>query len=221
MWMLVPLALLGVALGWFAAGFQHLLYRQPEFQASPARGRKLLFLRLFVAISFAAVVTLALRPGHYAAGPAILTAGFGLLLVVASSTDFERRIIPNRITYPAIVAATAFAWAWPDRTIAEIAIGGGVALAIAVVLFLFGVLFGGAVGSSASAFGLGDVKLIVLLGLLAGWPAILSALFIGVLAAGVPSLVMLLSGKGREVFSYGPYLALGGLVVLLFPDRFV
>lgn len=219
--MLVPLALIGLALGWFAAGCQHLLYRQPEFRASPAGGRKLLFLRLFVAISFAVVMALALRPGHYDAGPAILTAGFGLLLVVASSTDFERRIIPNRITYPAIVAALVFAWAWPDRTIADIAIGGGVALAISVVLFLFGVLFGGAVGSSATVFGLGDVKLIVLVGLLAGWPAILTALFIGVVAAGIPSVVMLLSGRGREVFSYGPYLALGGLIVILFPDRFV
>lgn len=219
--MLFPLALLGLAAGWLAAGNQHLLYRQPEFRQAPARGRKLLFLRLFVAISSAAVLALALRPDHYDAGPAILTAAFALLLVVASSTDFERRIIPNRITYPAIVAALVFAWAWPDRTIADIAIGGAVALGIGAGLFLFGIFFGGAVGSSATVFGLGDVKLIVLLGLLVGWPAILAALFIGVLAAGIPSVVMLLSGRGRQVFSYGPYLALGGLVVLLFPGRFV
>lgn len=219
--MLVPLALLGLAVGWLAAGAQHLLYRQPEFRQAPARGRKLLFLRLFAGLSSAAVLALALRPDHYDAGPAILTAVFGLLLVVASSTDFERRIIPNRITYPAIVAALVFAWAWPDRSLADIALGGAVALGVAAALFLFGILFGGAVGSSATVFGLGDVKLIVLLGLLVGWPAILAALFMGVLAAGIPSVVMLLSGRGRQVFSYGPYLALGGLVVLLFPGRFV
>lgn len=200
---------------------QHLLYRQPEFRASPANGRKLLLLRLFVAISSAAVIALAFRPGHYDAGPAILTAAFGLLLLVASSTDFERRIIPNRITYPAIGAATLVAWAWPDRSLMDIAVGGAVALGVAAALFLFGIVVGGAVGSSATAFGLGDVKLIVLIGLLVGWPAILAALFIGVLAAGAPSVVMLVSGRGRQVFSYGPYLALGGLVVMLFPGRFV
>jgi len=214
------MAVLGLGVGWSFPSRQHLLYRQPEFRSFPANGRKLLFLRVFAAISSAAVLALAFRPGHYGAGPAILTAAFGLLLVAVSSTDFERRIIPDRVSYPAIATAIALAWAWPDRTLTGIAVGGAAAAGIAVVLYLFGILVGGAVGSPATAFGLGDVKLIILIGLLVGWPAILSALFIGVLAAGVPSVVMLVSGRGRQVFSYGPYLALGGLIVMLFPGRF-
>jgi leader peptidase (prepilin peptidase) / N-methyltransferase len=220
-WLWLPAAFVGLGFGWLLPTWQHLLYRQPEYRTSPAEGRRLLFLRVFAALASAAILALAFRPDHYDLGPAILTAAFGLALIVISSTDFERRIIPNRVTYPAIVAALVLAWAWPDRSLADIAFGAAFAVGVGVALFAFGVLLGGAIRSSATAFGLGDAKLIVLLGLLAGWPAILSALFIGVLAAGVPSLALLLTGRGRQAFSYGPYLALGGLVVLLFPSRFL
>jgi leader peptidase (prepilin peptidase)/N-methyltransferase len=88
-------------------------------------------------------------------------------------------------------------------------------------LFVLGQLVGGAVGTSQTPFGLGDVKLIILLGILLGWPAFLSALLIGVLLAGIPGLVLTVTGKGRSVFSYGPFLVAGGLVVLLFPSAFL
>jgi prepilin signal peptidase PulO-like enzyme (type II secretory pathway) len=202
--------------GWFAAGYQHLLYRQAEFRSRPATGRRLLFHRAFLAAACGAVAALALRPGHYAAWPATLTAVFGAVLAVLSSTDLERRIIPNRLTYPAIAAAAAFSWAWPDRSPEAIWVGAGVAALAGLALFGFGMLVGG-----AGAFGLGDAKLIALIGLLVGWPGVMLALFLGVLAAGIPSAVMILRGRGRQVFSYGPYLALGAVVALLWPGRFL
>jgi prepilin signal peptidase PulO-like enzyme (type II secretory pathway) len=213
-------ATLAALAGWFGAGWQHLLYRQPAYRSSPARGRKLLSFRLFLGGGAALFVGLALRPGHYDPGPAALTVVFGLALLVLSSTDLERRIIPNRVTYPAIIVAVLFCWAWPDRSAIDIVFGTGFAVAVAVGLFLLGAAFGAAVGIRATPFGLGDVKLILLLGLLLGWPAVMSALFIGVLVAGAPAVVLMIRGRGRGVFSYGPYLALGGLVVLLWPERF-
>lgn len=205
----------GFALGWFAAGYQHRLYRQPEYRADPAKGRKLLALRLFLGGTAAITGALALRPDHYDAGPALLTLGFAWVLCVLSSTDFERRIIPNRVSYPAIAAAFVLAWGWPDRTLPAAWLGGGVGLAAGMALFVAGTF-----AARAGAFGMGDLKLMLLIGLLAAWPAVVTALLIGILAAGIPGLALTLTGRGRSYFSYGPYLALGALVVLLFPAAF-
>lgn len=216
----VAAGMVGVVFGWQAASYQHLLYRQPEYRENPATGRRLLIMRTWLAVASAIVAALAFRPDHYDFGPALLTALFGLVLLVLASTDFERRIIPNKLSYPAIGAAFVLAWAWPERDVADIAVGAGFALAVAAGLFLFGQVFGMLLGVNATPFGMGDVKLIILLGLLLGWPAVMAALFIGVILAGIPGLVLTLAGRGKGVFAYGPYLAVGGLVVLLWPDRF-
>ena len=209
---------LGFVLGSLVAGTQHRLYRNPEHRDNPAGGRKLLVMRLGLGFSWAGVVLLALRPHHYDAGPGLLTAVFAALLLVIASTDFERRIIPNRLTYPAILLAVAMSWAWPDRSVVDIAAGGAFAVAVAGLLFALGMVFS---GGGSGALGMGDAKLVVLLGLLLGWPLAMTALFIGVIAAGIPAVVMLIAGRRRSYYSYGPYLVLGGVIALLWPERFL
>jgi len=216
----IAAGLAAAAFGWFVPSVQHRLYSKPEYRENPAAGRTLLALRIFLALSCGAAFALALRPDHYALGPALLTALFALALLVTASTDFERRIIPNVISYPAIVAALAFSWAWPDRSVESIALGGAFAIGVAVALFALGIAVGALLGGGA-ALGMGDAKLMVWIGVLAGWPAVTSALIYGVLAAGVVSIVLLVRGGARKRFSYGPYLVLGALVVILFPGRFV
>ena len=209
-------AVAGVAFGWAVPGFQHHLYREAAHRGAPARGRTLLGLRLFLMLSAAAALFFAFRPGHYGAGPALATGGFALGLLTLASTDFERRLLPNRLMYPALAAAAALSWAWPDRDIAEVALGAAVALGAGALLFGVGLLAGGQGG-----LGMGDVKLMLLVGLLTGWPLVVPALCLGVLLGGVPAFALTLAGRGRRYFSYGPYLAAGALVVLLFPGRFL
>jgi leader peptidase (prepilin peptidase)/N-methyltransferase len=209
---------LGFALGALAAGVQHRLYRNPEHRDHPAAGRRLLAMRLLLGCSCAGLVSLALRPEHYDIGPALLTAFFGVLLLVIASTDFERRIIPNRLSYPGMLLAVALSWAWPDRSVIDIAAGAGFAVGVAGVLFALGTVFG---GGGSGALGMGDAKLVILLGLLLGWPLVMTALFIGVIAAGIPAIGMLLMGRRRSYYSYGPYLVLGGVIALLWPGRFL
>ena len=208
---------IGFAFGSTAAGFQHLLYRNPEHRENPATGRKLLLMRLLLGLACAAIIALALRPEQYDLGPALLTAAFGVALAIIASTDFERRIIPNKLSYPAILAAILVCWAWPDRSIADVLIGGGVALGLGALLFFVGLFIGGAGG----ALGLGDVKLACLIGLIVGWPLVTTALIFGVVLAGVPALFLMLAGKGKGYFSYGPYLVAGALIVMLWPGRFL
>lgn len=211
----------GLALGSVVAGLQHHLYRNPEHRAGAASGRKLLLMRLLLGVACAGVIALALRPGHYDIGPALLTAVFGVVLLVIASTDFERRIIPNRLSYPAIGAAALMCWAWPDRSVLDVFGGAGAALGAAALLFGLGIFVGGALGAGGAAFGMGDVKLMVLLGLLAGWPLVMTALLFGVILAGVPSVVLMVAGRGKQYFSYGPYLVVGALIAMLWPEVFL
>jgi prepilin signal peptidase PulO-like enzyme (type II secretory pathway) len=73
--------------------------------------------------------------------------------------------------------------------------------------------------SDEVAFGFGDVTLSTVLGLIVGFPAILIALFIGVLAAGEFSLIYILFSLLRRQYRafmpipYGPFLILGAMIV--------
>ncbi len=219
-WLVEALAgLLGALVGFWFPSVQHHCYRELAFRDDPARGSRLLALRFFTVPASAVVAALAFRPSMPGGLDSALTAAFCLLLVAISSTDFERRRIPNTLVYPGIVAALAAAPAWSNRSVTDVALGGLVALAAAIVLLILGALAAGASRSRETAFGIGDAKLILLIGLLLGWPAVLTALFIGILAAGVVAAVLLvLRGRGTT-YSYGPYLAAGAVIALLWIDR--
>lgn len=205
--------LVAAAAGWFGAAHQHLLFGDAVLRAQPATGWKLLALRMFLAVSSAVVAALAFRPDHYDVGPALLTALFGVCLCALASTDFDRRRIPDRLTVPAFVLALAFCWAWPDRSVGDIALGTAGGIAAGVVLVVIG-------GFLGNAMGVGDGKLMILIGALVGWPAIIAALLYGIILGGVMAVAVMVRRGRRSTYAYGPYLAAGGAFVLLFVDRF-
>jgi prepilin signal peptidase PulO-like enzyme (type II secretory pathway) len=101
--------------------------------------------------------------------------------------------------------------------VAAILEGTAVAAGIGAGMFALGLVLGGPI----AGLGIGDLKLIVVMGTLLGWPLVLTGLFFGVLAAGIPALVLTVGGRGRSYFSYGPYLALGAMIALLWPEQFL
>lgn len=212
--LVVVAAAIGAAFGWVFPAYQHHLYSEADFRAAPATGRRLLLLRVFATASAATCLGLAFRPDFYSFGPALLTAAFLLVLVAVSSTDFDRRRIPNKLTYPATAAALALCWAWPDRSVAEILIGTGAGLAAAVLLVGLGMVLGG----GGMGLGVGDGKLMILMGAIVGWPGIIAALFYGVLGAGLVAVALLVKQGRGATFSYGPYLAAGAALAALFPS---
>ncbi len=136
----------------------------------------------------------------------------GLVLVVVlmpvALIDFEHRIIPNKITLPAALAAVVIGALTrpsgvPEQLIAGAAAGG--------FLLLFVLAY-------PRGMGMGDVKLAAVLGLFLGRSAGV-ALFVGVLSAAlVGGTIMARLGveKGRKTaVPFGPFLALGGVVALL------
>ena len=210
----------GALLGFWFPAIQHHCYREAAFRDDPATGTRLYALRAFTVPASALVSALAFRPGQASPLESSLTAAACLLLIAISSTDFDRRRIPNILVYPGILASLAAAPLWSTRSLTDILLGGAAGLAAGIALLVLGTIAGVAARSRETAFGIGDAKLIILIGLIVGWPAFARALVFGIIAAGVVAAVLiLLRGRGA-VYSYGPYLAAGAVVVLLWYDRF-
>jgi leader peptidase (prepilin peptidase) / N-methyltransferase len=163
-------------------------------------------------------VTAALFVGASLAFPdvavAALIAVFLAVMLAAALIDARHRIIPNRLTYPALVAGAVLvvvlAVAGRPVSVAGAAIGflalGGGLLMIAIV--------------ASGGMGMGDVKLAGLIGLILGsiglrYVGVAAAL--AVLAGGVGALVALALGRSRRsAIPFGPYLAGGASAAALF-----
>ena len=154
------------------------------------------------ALTAALIVACGLRFGLTA--DALVAAFFCAVLVVISAIDIERRIVPNRIVLPATVVVL----------IAQTLLHPSVewvlaALAAALFLFLPALVY-------PAGLGMGDVKLALLLGAMLG-VEVGVAMMVGLLAAFVPSIVLLaVKGKAarKMALPFAPFLAAGGLFAL-------
>jgi leader peptidase (prepilin peptidase) / N-methyltransferase len=150
--------------------------------------------------------------------PALLVLTWSL--VVATAIDLEHRIIPNRLTFrlpvillPLLVFAAAVDGAWPDLLrgiIAAVAVP-GVMLALSE---LFRLLRG------QPGIGMGDIKLAIslgqVIGYLGGFELVVFA-YATIISAVVIAIVLLVAGKAKLAsrIPFGPYLAVGAMVVIL------
>jgi prepilin signal peptidase PulO-like enzyme (type II secretory pathway) len=148
-------------------------------------------------------------------GAALLGGVFATVFLVLAMTDLETRLLPNRIVYPGILLAIAFSWAWPDATVIQIIGGGLVGILMAAIMLLVSIPFG------PGAFGMGDVKMIVLIGFVLGVPAVLVALFLGTIAGGLAAAFLWLTGRKsrKDYIAHGPFLSLGALIGLFWGNE--
>ena len=135
---------------------------------------------------------------------AAVAALFCATLVAVSATDFERRIIPNKIVLPAAaIVLAAQTVLHPSVEWALAGLGASAFLLVAALAYPAGM-------------GMGDVKLALLLGVALG-RVVPVALMIGMLTALVPAIVLLVrhGQAGRKMgIAFGPFLALGGVIGL-------
>jgi leader peptidase (prepilin peptidase)/N-methyltransferase len=130
------------------------------------------------------------------------------VLVVISRIDLEQRIIPNRIVVPAWIAVLLAQIAiYPDHWVQWVVASFGAGLFFLAIALAY-----------PAGLGMGDVKLVLLIGAALGW-SVLPALFLGTLASGLVAGVMLFkegSAARKRAIPLGPFLAGGAIVVLLF-----
>lgn len=166
--------------------------------------------RLWIPQALAVCLTLAAWGAYVGWRAPGLPAATGALLVTAvlltiSLVDLRVRRIPNLLVLLLLAWAVVQSLWLGQPTMANLAIGllaaGGFFLLLALL--------------TRGAMGLGDVKLAAATGALVGWPAMVAALLLGIVAGGVAALLLLMTRRAgrKDYFAYGPYLALGAWVV--------
>ena len=139
---------------------------------------------------------------------AAIAAFFCWVLVVVTRTDFEHRLIPDRIVLPgAVLVAAARTLDEPSPAWVLGALGAGLALFLIVLAYPKGM-------------GMGDVKLAVFMGAGLGLSVVVG-LFLGFIAGAVPAIVLLVRhGRAarKQAIPLGPFLALGGVIALFAGD---
>lgn len=171
-------------------------------------------------------------------------------LLVASWIDAQMRIIPDSISLGGTVAVLLMAplvpvlhyWGvpgtlvldpffytgslplWANAWATTATLMFGAALALYLLGHLGALLAPKEAKAAGGGMGFGDVKLIMLLAGLLGWPKLVVAFCIAVLAGaiiGMPTLYKKLKGvEGtRTEIPFGPYLAFGTVTAMLFSDE--
>jgi leader peptidase (prepilin peptidase)/N-methyltransferase len=205
-------ALLGA--GGFALGLaaDRFATRWPEHDEEHPPGRAVDWRTAATALIGA--LALGLLPLRFAGDPLalIIFGAWFVILVIGLATDLDQRLLPDLLTLPVIPvgllygASGANPLVGTDLQSAVIA-----AVAIPTVLFLPSIPFG------AGAFGIGDVKLLVGVGLLAGGSRALSSVVFGLVVSGVVLVVLLVARRiGRRTYvPFGPFFILGALWAVL------
>ncbi len=149
--------------------------------------------------------------------------------------DAEHMILPNVITYPGLALALAARVAVPNLYgVAFLAGGAAPAWLLSLGGALLGALVGGgflwAVGwlweraRGVEAMGLGDVKMMFMVGAYLGWPLTLLTIFVGVLTGSVAGVAAMARRGERDMqmlLPFGIFLGLGSLLSLLFGSQIV
>lgn len=140
----------------------------------------------------------------------IFVALYVAVLILIIVIDLEHRLILHAVTFPATALALVGSFFVNYTNIWLAILGAVLGFIVFLLFFLLGqFLFG------PGALGFGDVTLSMTMGAMLGFPYIIFALVIGIILGGVFSLLLILSRRRsrRSYMAYGPYLALGGLIM--------
>jgi leader peptidase (prepilin peptidase)/N-methyltransferase len=156
------------------------------------------------------VVTAGVLVGVYLLyGPtplAAVRALFACALIVLFVTDLQHKILPNVITLPGIVVGFACSLflppGWRDSLIGILA-GGGVLFQIAEAYYRV---------RGQEGLGMGDVKLLGMIGAFLGWKLVLLTLVTASFAGSLAGVALLASGRSMKyALPFGTFLAVGAL----------
>jgi leader peptidase (prepilin peptidase) / N-methyltransferase len=135
-------------------------------------------------------------------------------LVPIAFIDLDHKIIPNVIVGPAAVVGIALVAILQTDALVENLIAGVAAAAVFLLVAL----------ARPGGMGMGDVKLVGMLGLYLG-RAVVPALFIALAVGSVVGIGIMASrgaGEGRKTkVPFGPFLALGGMTAFFVGDEIV
>ena len=132
---------------------------------------------------------------------------FGCALIVLFAIDLEHHILPNVITVPGIVVGLLFSLVtepgWRSALIGVL-VGGGIPFVIAWTYERV---------RGIEGLGMGDVKMLAMIGAFLGWKLTLLTLVLATFSGSIVGAGFIAAGKGaRYKLPFGTFLAVGALV---------
>ena len=149
--------------------------------------------------------------GWWYYGPTLLLASrlvFGCMLLALFAIDLEHQLLPNAITLPGIAIGFVFSLVtdpgWLESLIG-IVLGGGILFGIAEAYYRI---------RREEGLGMGDVKMLAMIGAFIGWKLTLVALIMASFSGSIIGVALILSGRGTMKYAlpFGTFLALGAAV---------
>jgi leader peptidase (prepilin peptidase)/N-methyltransferase len=139
-------------------------------------------------------------------GHMLLLSAYLAILILITVTDFEHRLVLNRVILPAIVLALIAGPFTPGLSWKQMFVGGVVAFGL---FYLIALIYPGGMGA-------GDVKLAAFIGLITGFPNVFVAIVVTIFAGGLISLILVVTRirSMRDYIPYGPFLVIGGVFAL-------
>lgn len=142
---------------------------------------------------------------------------FSALLVALFFTDIETFRLPNPLTYFGIVAGLVFSLLGPPGIVSALigaAIGAGILLAIRQAWLA---------ARGVDALGLGDVKMLAMIGAFLGWPHVWIVLLFSSVVGAVIGVGLAVVGRGtmQSKLPFGVFLSLAALASSLWGQRFI
>ncbi len=131
-------------------------------------------------------------------------------LIVISFIDLEKRLIPNNLTVPGTILGFLLSLIPRGITPYDSALGMLVGLIVVFLIIAF----------SRGGMGMGDAKLLAMIGAWTGLTGALGALFIGALLGSIVGGVLLLLKviDRRSPIPFGPFLSVGGIAMLFYGE---
>ena len=158
-----------------------------------------------------ALTALMFLVGMWYYGPSLLLAQrllFGCVLIVLFAIDLEHHLLPNVVTLPAIAIGFIFSFFTEPGWVASligIGLGGGLRFAVAEAYYRI---------RKEEGLGMGDVKMLAMIGAFLGWKLTIVTLMMASFTGTLVGIGVLASGRGGMKFAlpFGTFLALGAAI---------
>lgn len=198
-------------IGWWAIG--RLLFQNGQCPNCelPTRNRPLI-VEVCTLVLFIALPALIPDPVTLA-----INSFFAAVLILIIVIDLEHRLILHVVTVPTTLLAIGLAYFSRENAIPNALVGAVTGFILFFLLYWVGQLLYG-----PGALGFGDVMLAMTMGAMLGFHRIIFTLVLGILIGGIFSIILVIVRRGmRGVYlPYGQYLAIAGIIMLIWGQRF-
>jgi leader peptidase (prepilin peptidase)/N-methyltransferase len=139
------------------------------------------------------------------------------ILVALFGIDLEHQILPNSITLPGILVGLMFSAiappGWKDAVLGTL-LGAGVLYGIAAAYYAV---------RREEGLGMGDVKMLAMIGAFLGWKAVLVTLVLSSFSGAAIGLALIAAQRGgmKLALPFGTFLAVGALAAMLAGDPLI